>query len=337
MTLAVGINGFGRIGRLTARLLLRDPERFEVRLVNDLADADLLGHLFQHDSTYGSFAGEVEAREPGLAIDGRSVRVTAEREPEKIPWKDAGVEVVLESTGAFRRREDLERHLAAGAGKVLLSASPKGEAPLDAQVVLGVNDDVLEDGHRLVSNASCTTNCLAPMLKVLHERFGVEEALMTTVHAYTPSQHLLDGIAKDPRRARSATRNLIPTTTGASKATVQVMPELEGRLEAIAVRVPVVTGSLVDLDVRLSKEAGVDAVNGAMREAAAGPLRGVLDYTERPIVSSDIVGDPHSCIVDGSFTRSLGGRAVKVLGWYDNEWGYAARCVDMIDRLGRLS
>ena len=333
MAIPVGINGFGRIGRLVARMLLRDPERFELRLVNDLAEPEILGRLLERDSTYGFFGSKVAASEDGLSIDGHALRVTNERDPSAIPWKKASVELVLEATGVFPTRSDLEKHLGAGARKVLLSAPAKGDRPLDATVVVGVNDEVIAPEHTLISNASCTTNCLAPMLKVLDDRFGIEEAMATTVHAYTPSQHLLDGIDKRPTRARSATQNIIPTSTGAAKAAVEVLPRLEGRLVAIAMRVPIPCGSVIDLSARLNETIDRQAVNEAFREAAAGDLDGILDYTEGELVSSDIVGDPHSAIVDGSFTEILGERSVKLLGWYDNEWAYAARCVDVLDRM----
>jgi glyceraldehyde 3-phosphate dehydrogenase len=336
MAISVGINGFGRIGRLTARMLLDRRDQFELRLVNDLAEPKILGHLLERDSTYGPLGADVHVENGGLVVGDRTLTVTREKDPARIPWKDAGVDVVLESTGAFRKRDDVEKHLAAGARRVLLSAPAKGDRPMDAEIVVGVNDDVLEPDHVLVSAASCTTNCLAPMLMVLDERFGIEAALVTTVHAYTPSQHLLDGIDKDPYRARSATQNIIPTTTGAARAAVHVLPHLEGKLTAMAMRVPVPTGSVVDLGARLEGAATPDDVNEAIREAADGKLRGILQYTERPTVSSDIVGNPHSCIVDGNFTAAVGDRTVKIMGWYDNEWGYAARCVDMLQRLGTL-
>ncbi|MHA7838321.1 MAG: type I glyceraldehyde-3-phosphate dehydrogenase [bacterium] len=333
MAIPVGINGFGRIGRLVARILLQDPERFDLRLVNDLASAEILGRLLERDSTYGRFGEKLDVSGDRIRVNGGELRVTNEKDPSRIPWEEAGVELVLESTGVFRKRDDLEKHLEAGARKVLLSAPTKGDRPLDAMIVLGVNEGVLEPDHRLISNASCTTNCLAPMLKVLDDRFGVEEAMATTVHAYTPSQHLLDGIDDKPTRARSATQNIIPTSTGAAKATIEVLPQLEGKLVAIAMRVPVPTGSVVDLDARLSRAVDVDEVNAAFREGAAGDLKGIVEYTDRELVSSDIVGDPHSAIVDGSFTELLGDRSVKLLGWYDNEWGYAARCVDLLQLL----
>jgi len=333
MAIAVGINGFGRIGRLAARMLLRDPERFELRLVNDLAEPEILGRLLERDSTYGFFGTKIEASDDGLSIDGHELRITNEPDPSAIPWKKAGVELVFEATGVFRKRGDLEKHLEAGARKVLLSAPAKGDPPLDATVVLGVNDAVIAPEHALISNASCTTNCLAPMLKVLEDHFGIEEAMATTVHAYTPSQHLLDGIDKRPTRARSATQNVIPTSTGAAKAAIEVLPRLEGKLVAIAMRVPVPCGSVIDLSVRLSRSIDRQTVHDAFREAAAGELDGILDYTESELVSSDIVGDPHSAIVDGSFTEILGDRSIKLLGWYDNEWAYTARCVDVLDRM----
>jgi glyceraldehyde 3-phosphate dehydrogenase len=332
MTIPVGINGFGRIGRLVARMLLRDPERFELRLVNDLAEPGILARLLERDSTYGFFGAKVEAGEDGLSIEGHELRVTNERDPSAIPWKKTGVEFVFDATGVFRARDDLEKHLEAGARKVLLSAPAKGDRPLDATIVLGVNDATLSPEHALISNASCTTNCLAPMLKVLDDRFGIEQAMATTIHAYTASQHLLDGIDKRPTRARSATQNIIPTSTGAAKAAIEVLPRLEGKLIAVAMRVPVPYGSVIDLSARLNGSIDRQVVNDAFREAAAGGLDGILDYTEGELVSSDIVGDPHSAIVDGSFTEILGDRSIKLLGWYD-KWAYAARCVDVLDRM----
>jgi len=334
MAVKVGINGFGRIGRMVCRIMERRPGT-ELVAVNDLAAPASLAHLLKYDTVAGRFDGSVAADEEGLTIDGRRVRVTAERDPASLPWGDLGVEVVVESTGVFRTRDEGAGHLRAGARKVLLTVPPKGE--VDALVVLGVNDDVLETGHEVVSNASCTTNCLAPVAKVLHDAFGIQRGLMTTVHAYTNDQRLADQIHKDLRRARAAAANIIPTTTGAAKAVGKVLPALDGRLDGIAMRVPVATGSVVDLVATLERSTSVDELNAAMKAAADGPMKGILAYCEDPIVSSDVIGDPHSSILDAPSTMVMDGTTVKVVSWYDNEWGYSERVVDLLERVAALS
>ena len=329
MTWKVGINGFGRIGRLVFRIMeARDD--FEVVAINDLSDAKSLATLLQYDSTHGRYAGRVGATEGALVVNGREVRVSAERDPANLPWKEMGVLGAVESTGVFRRRAQVAAHLDAGAQKVVLTVPAKDE--IDATIVLGVNDDALKPEHRIISNASCTTNCLAPMAKVLYDRFGIERALMTTVHAYTNDQRILDQIHSDLRRARSAAQNIIPTTTGAARAAAQVIPALAGKIDGMAMRVPVANGSIVDLVATLGEDVDAAAVNAAMREAAAGPLEGILEYTEDPIVSSDVIGNPHSCVFDAKATMVLGGRGpmVKTLAWYDNEWGYSCRVADLL-------
>jgi glyceraldehyde 3-phosphate dehydrogenase len=322
----VAINGFGRIGRLVFRVLAADG-RFEVVHVNDLADAATLAHLLKFDSTHGRYRGKVEVAEGRLVVDGRPVRISAEKDPANLPWKDERIDWVVESTGVFTKRADNERHLAAGAGRVLLTVPPKDA--VDALVVLGVNEGTIRPEHRILSNASCTTNCLAPMAKVLHESFGIERGFMNTIHAYTNDQRILDLVHKDLRRARSAAANVIPTTTGAARAVGKVIPALAGKLDGFAVRVPVPDGSLVDLTAVLSRDATAEEINSAMRAAANGGLKGILEYSEDPLVSSDIVGNPASCVFDSKLTMA-NGTLVKVCGWYDNEWGYSSRVVDIM-------
>ncbi|MBN1557851.1 MAG: type I glyceraldehyde-3-phosphate dehydrogenase [Lentisphaerae bacterium] len=335
MAVKVGINGFGRIGRVVYRLAHQDPE-VEVVAVNDLTDAATLAHLLKYDSTHGRFPGTVEAADNAIAVDGRTLKVMAEKDPARLPWKDLGVDVVLESTGVFRTREKIALHLEAGAPRVLLSVPAKSPDDVDATVVLGVNDGDLTADKKIVSNASCTTNCLAPMAKAVHDAVGIEEGLMTTIHSYTNDQQILDFPHKDLRRARSAAVNIIPTTTGAAKAIGLVIPDLKGKMNGIAVRVPTVTGSLVDLVVTLKKEASVDAVNAAVKAAAEGPMRGILSYCEDPIVSTDIIGDPHSSIFDALSTMKIGTRMFKLVAWYDNEVGYSTRCVDLFKKMATL-
>ena len=334
----VGINGFGRIGRITFRAMAARPNDFEIVAINDLGDPKLLAMLLKYDSVQGRFPGKVEAAEGGLVVNGKKIRVCAERDPRKLPWKDLGVEVALESTGFFRGREKddkpgFDSHLKAGARKVVISAPAKNP---DLTVVLGVNDKQLTPEHNCISNASCTTNCLAPMAKVLHESFGIELGLMTTCHAYTNDQRVADQIHEDPHRARAAAVNIIPTTTGAAEAVSEVLPELKGRLTGISLRVPVPAGSITDLVVTLGKDVTIADVNAAMRKAAEGPLKGIIEYNEDPIVSSDIIGNPHSCIFDAGWTCQVGKRMIKVLGWYDNEYGYSMRTADLIARMARL-
>jgi glyceraldehyde 3-phosphate dehydrogenase len=324
----VGVNGFGRIGRNLFRAAHEAGSELEFVAVNDITDAATLAHLLKYDSILGRFPGEVQARDGAIAVDGVEISVLAERDPASLPWADLGVEVVIESTGLFRKRDDAAKHLEAGARKVIISAPATGP---DVTVALGVNFDSAYDPerHHIISNASCTTNCLAPVAKVLHEAVGIERGLMTTIHAYTADQRLQDMPHKDLRRARAAAINLIPTTTGAARAVGLVLPDLEGKLNGIAVRAPVATGSVVDLVCESSRETSAEEVNMAMREAADGPLAGILSYTEDPIVSTDIVSDPHSSIFDAEQTMVIDGRLVKVIAWYDNEWGYSNRCVEL--------
>lgn len=334
----VGINGFGRIGRVTFRAMAARPDEFDIVAINDLSDPKLLAMLLKYDSVHGRFPGKVEAAEGALLVNGKKIRVCAERDPRKLPWKDLGVQVALESTGFFRSREKDDKpgydsHLKAGSRKVVISAPAKGP---DLTVVLGVNDNKLTPEHKCISNASCTTNCLAPMVKVLHENFGLELGLMTTCHAYTNDQRLADQIHEDPHRARAAAINIIPTTTGAAEAVGLVLPELNGRLTGISLRVPVPAGSITDLVATLGKDVTIEQVNAAMRSAAEGPLKGIVEYNEDPIVSSDIIGNPHSCIFDAGWTQQVGKRMTKVLGWYDNEYGYSMRTADLIARMARL-
>ena len=327
MAIRVGINGFGRIGRNVFRILEKDPE-FEVVAINDLGSDDMLAYLLQYDSVHGRYPGKVTHGDRCLIVDGREVRVFTERDPASIPWGDHKVDFVVESTGIFTNREACSKHLSGGAKKVLLTVPPKDE--IDAIVVMGVNQEALKAEHRIISNASCTTNCLAPMAKVLNDSFGLDHGLITTVHAYTNDQKILDVLHKDPRRARAAAANIIPTSTGAAKAVGKVIPELNGRLHGMALRVPVPDGSATDLVVNLKKDVTVDDVNGALKAAAEGPMKGVLSFTMDPIVSSDIVGNPASSIIDGQSTIVMQNRMVKVLSWYDNEWGYSNRCRDLM-------
>lgn len=329
MSTRVGINGFGRIGRDYLRFLLDGAagDELEVVAVNDAADSATMCRLFRYDSTFGPLRHTVDDLGDAMAVDGRKIALSSERDPAQLRWRDHGVQVVIESTGRFRTRAAAAAHLTAGAGKVLLSAPGKD---VDATIVMGVNDEHYDPHrHHIVSNASCTTNCVAPMAKVLHDSFGIARGYMTTVHAYTNDQNVLDGPHKDPRRARSAAVNIIPTTTGAARAVAEVIPSLSGKLDGVALRVPVVDGSLVDLTAVLSREVDREAVNAAFAHAAeTGPLAGKLRYSVDPLVSSDIVGDSASCVFDSGLTEASG-RMVKVFGWYDNEWGYTARLVDL--------
>ncbi len=334
MAIRVAINGFGRIGRNVFRVMQQRAGEFEVVAVNDLTDAATLAHLLRYDSISGRFPGRVEVEDGAFVVDGRRIRSLAERDPAALPWGELGVDFVIESTGIFRDRASCTKHLDAGAGKVILTVPPKDE--IDAMVVLGVNDDTLKAEDRIISNASCTTNCLAPMAKVLHQAFGIVRGLMTTVHAYTNDQSILDLPHKDLRRARAAALNIIPTSTGAARAVGKVLPELNGRLDGMAMRVPVPDGSVVDLVAEVEKPVDAAAVNAAMREAAAGALQGILEYSEDPLVSSDIVGNPHSNIFD-SLSTMVTGSMVKVVGWYDNEWGYSNRVVDLAAKAASLS
>jgi glyceraldehyde 3-phosphate dehydrogenase len=340
MAVKVGINGFGRIGRLVFRAMMGRPSEFDVAAVNDLTDPKHLATLLRYDSVHGRFNGTVEAGEGKLVVNGQAIQVLKEREPAKLPWKALGVDVVVESTGFFTEREGpkggFADHLKAGAKRVIISAPAKGP---DLTVVLGVNDNKLSSDHRCVSNASCTTNCLAPMAMLLDQHFGVVRGTMTTVHAYTNDQRVADLIHEDLRRARAAGVNIIPSSTGAAKAIGLVLPNLDGKLDGLALRVPVPDGSITDLTVELKQEVTTDQVNQVFREAANGPLKGILAYTEDPIVSSDIVDDPHSCIFDAKSTMVVPkgkGPLVKVLGWYDNEWGYSCRTADLVARVGKM-
>jgi glyceraldehyde 3-phosphate dehydrogenase len=327
VTIRVGINGFGRIGRNYFRALLKQGADIEIVAVNDLGDTATTAHLLKYDTILGRLQAEVSHTADTITVDGHTIKVLSERNPADIPWGELGVDVVIESTGIFTKKADAEKHLAGGAKKVLISAPASGE---DITVVMGVNQDQYDPAnHHVISNASCTTNCVAPMAKVLDENFGIVRGLMTTVHAYTNDQRILDFPHKDLRRARAAAANIIPTTTGAAKATALVLPQLKGKLDGIAMRVPVPTGSATDLVVELSREVTKDEVNAAFRKAAEGELEGVLSYTEDAIVSSDIVGDPASCIFDSSLSMVQEGRTIKILGWYDNEWGYSNRLVDL--------
>ncbi|MFE6229132.1 MULTISPECIES: type I glyceraldehyde-3-phosphate dehydrogenase [unclassified Streptomyces] len=333
MTIRVGINGFGRIGRNYFRALLEQGADIEVVAVNDLGDTATTAHLLKYDTILGRLKAEVSHTADTITVDGHTIKVLSERNPADIPWGDLGVDIVIESTGIFTKREDAAKHLAGGAKKVLISAPAKDE---DITIVMGVNQDKYDPAnHHVISNASCTTNCVAPMAKVLDENFGIVRGLMTTVHAYTNDQRILDFPHKDLRRARAAAENIIPTTTGAAKATALVLPQLKGKLDGIAMRVPVPTGSATDLVVTLDREVTRDEVNAAFKKAAEdGPLKGILFYTEDPIVSSDIVSDPASCTFDSSLTMVQDGNSVKVLGWYDNEWGYSNRLVDLTTFVG---
>jgi len=333
MAVKVGINGFGRIGRNVFRAAHAAGADLEFVAVNDLVDPATMAYLLQYDSILGRFPGEVGADGDTLSVDGSSIEVLSERDPAALPWDDLGVDVVIESTGLFTGREDAAKHLSAGAKKVIISAPAKDP---DVTVALGVNfdSDYDRDNHHIVSNASCTTNCLAPLAKVLHEAFGIEQGLMTTIHAYTADQRLQDMPHKDPRRSRAAALNLIPTTTGAAKAVGLVLPELNGKLNGFSMRAPVPTGSAVDLVFTTPNPLEPDQINAALKAAADGPLKGILAYTEDPIVSTDIVGDPHSSIVDAQSTMVIGdGRMAKVISWYDNEWGYSNRCVELAGKV----
>jgi glyceraldehyde 3-phosphate dehydrogenase len=332
MPVRVGINGFGRIGRNVFRAGLAKETDIEWVAVNDITDNATLAHLLKYDSILGPYQGSIEVRGDGLIVDGKEVKVFEERDPAKLPWGDLGVEVVLESTGFFTKRDDAAKHLEAGAKKVVISA-PATEP--DLTMVLGVNDDQYDKGeHDVISNASCTTNCLAPFAKVAHEAVGIKHGLMTTIHAYTADQRLQDAPHKDLRRARAAAINLVPTSTGAAKAVGLVLPELNGKLHGFAIRAPVITGSVVDLTFEAERATSVDELNDAFKAAAESDrLKGILKYTEDPIVSTDIVSDPHSSIVDGQLTAVIDDTLVKVVSWYDNEWGYSNRCVDVLQKL----
>jgi glyceraldehyde 3-phosphate dehydrogenase len=325
MAVKVGINGFGRIGRLFLRAAM--PKGVDVVAINDLTDTATLAHLFKYDTTFGPYGGTVENKGDALSVDGEEIKVLSERDPAQLPWKDLGVQVVIEATGVFTAREGAAKHLDAGASKVVITAPATDP---DITIVMGVNDDQYDAGkHNIISNASCTTNCLAPVVKVLMDEFGVDSGYMTTIHAYTNDQRILDFPHKDLRRARAAAANIIPTSTGAARAIGLVIPALKGKLDGMAMRVPVIDGSVVDLVAILAKEVSADDINAAVKKAADGPLKGILEYTEDPIVSSDIIGNPSSSVFDAKTTMTMGNMC-KVVSWYDNEWGFSNRLVDLL-------
>jgi glyceraldehyde 3-phosphate dehydrogenase len=328
MTVRVGINGFGRIGRQSLKALLERAPGVDVVAVNDLVDTAMNAHLFKHDSTYGAYPGDVSHTADALIIDGREIKVLQYRDPAQLPWGDLGVDIVLESTGLFTDAEKARAHLQAGAKKVIISAPAKGE---DITVVLGVNEDKYDpDAHTIISNASCTTNCLAPAAKVVHDLLGIERGLMNTIHSYTNDQRILDVAHKDPRRARAAGQNIIPTSTGAAKALALVLPDLKGKFDGFSLRVPTPTVSVVDFTADVARETSAQELNDAFRAAAAGPMKGILGVSDEPLVSTDFRGDSRSSIIDAESTMVLGGSMVKVIAWYDNEWGYSCRVADLI-------
>jgi len=338
MAVTIGINGFGRIGRLVFRAMAEDPERFDVKAVNDLADADMLAYLLKYDSTQGRFPGKVVAKKGALLVNGKEVKVLSEKNPADLPWGELGVDVAIEATGIFRDNKTAEKpgydsHLDAGARKVIISAPAKGNA---ATVVLGVNDEELTGDVKCVSNASCTTNSLAPVVKVLHGRFGILKGLMTTVHGYTNDQRILDMIHKDKHRSRAAGINIIPTTTGAAVAVGKVLPELNGKLDGYALRVPVPTGSITDLTITVQKKTSIEEINETVKAAADGPMKGIIEYCTDPIVSSDVIHNPHSSIFDAGNTKVIDGDMVKVTMWYDNEWGYSKRTADLAEKMAGM-
>ncbi|PZF59774.1 type I glyceraldehyde-3-phosphate dehydrogenase [Curtobacterium sp. MCSS17_008] len=331
MTVKIGINGFGRIGRNFFRAALAKGSDLEIVAVNDLTDNAALANLLKFDSITGRLGVSVELEGDSIVVDGKPIKVLAERDPANLPWGELGVDIVIESTGFFTKAADAQKHIDAGAKKVIISAPATGD---DVTIVLGVNEDQYDaENHNIISNASCTTNSLAPLAKVFHDKFGIERGLMTTVHAYTADQNLQDGPHKDPRRARAAALNIVPTSTGAAKAIGLVMPELAGKLDGYALRVPVPTGSITDLTLETSSEVTVDEINAAYKEAAEGPLKGILLYSEDPLVSTDITTDPHSSIYDSGLTKVIG-KLVKITSWYDNEWGYSNRLVDLTEYVG---
>lgn len=332
MSFRIAINGFGRIGRLVFRAALE--RGLDVVAVNDVTDTQTLAHLLKYDSVHRRFPGTVTADSNSLIVNGKKIEITSEKDPSALPWERLGVHAVLESTGKFTDKSSASKHLQAGAKKVLVSAPCKGA---DLTVVMGINDNLLDQSHNIVSNASCTTNCLAPMVKTIHEAFGVEKGFMTTVHSYTNDQRILDAPHKDLRRARSAAVSMIPTTTGAASAVGLVLPELNGKLDGVAIRVPTPNGSLVDFVATVSKNVTVEEINSAFKSAANSNLKGFMEYCEDEIVQADIVGNPASCVFDAQSTNVLCGNMVKVLGWYDNEWGYSVRCVDLLTKLAKLS
>lgn len=333
MATKIGINGFGRIGRNVFRVLVQRKD-IDVLAINDLADSKSLAALLKYDSVHGRFNGDIKAKEKSLLVNGKEIQLLMEKDPSKLPWKSLGIDIVIESTGLFTSRADCEKHLDAGAKKVLLSAPAKDK--VDATIVVGANTKDLKPEHKIVSNASCTTNCLAPLAKVMNDNFGIEKGLMTTIHAYTNDQRISDLIHKDLRRARAAAVNIIPTTTGAAKAIGEVIPSLKGKLDGLAMRVPVVNGSVTDLVVTVSKDVTIETINAAMKKAAEGELKGVLEYCEDPIVSSDIIGNTHSSIFDSALTYVIDKRMAKVVAWYDNEWGFSNRMADLVELMARI-
>ncbi|OHC04332.1 MAG: type I glyceraldehyde-3-phosphate dehydrogenase [Planctomycetes bacterium RIFCSPLOWO2_12_FULL_40_19] len=333
MAIKVGINGFGRIGRNVYRVIA-EREGIDVVAINDLTDARTLSILLKYDSVHGKFKGNIDSKENAIIVKGKDVRLTKEKDPAKLPWKELGVEVAIESTGIFTKRADCEKHLEAGAKKVILSAPAKDQ--LDATIVMGINENELKPEHKIVSNASCTTNCLAPLAKVINDNFGIEKGLMTTIHAYTNDQNVADLMHSDLRRARAAAINIIPTTTGAAKAIGEVIPELKGKLDGMAMRVPVANGSVTDLVALVKKKVSIEKINSAIKAASENELKGILEYCEDPIVSSDIIGNEHSCIFDSLSTYVVGDNLIKVIGWYDNEWGYSNRMVDLIEFIAKI-
>ena len=333
MAIKVGINGFGRIGRNVYRVIA-EREDIDVLAINDLTDARTLSILLKYDSVHGRFNGEVGTKDNALVVKGKEIRLTKERDPASLPWKELGVEVVIESTGIFTTKADCEKHLEAGAEKVILSAPAKDQ--LDATIVMGINDNDLKPEHKIVSNASCTTNCLGPLVKVINDSFGIEKGLMTTIHAYTNDQKVADLMHSDLRRARAAAINIIPTTTGAAKAIGEVIPELKGKLDGMAMRVPVANGSVTDLVASVKKSVSIEEINNVIKAASESELKGILEYCEDPIVSSDIIDNAHSCIFDSLSTYVIGDNLVKVIGWYDNEWGYSNRMVDLTERIAKI-
>jgi glyceraldehyde 3-phosphate dehydrogenase len=332
MTVRVGINGFGRIGRQSLKALIERAPEIEVVAANDLAETSMNAHLFKHDSTYGAYPGTVEHTDDALIVDGRHIRIFKETDPAALPWSDLGVDIVLESTGHFTDAEKAAAHITAGAKKVIISAPAKKE---DVTIVLGVNEDAYDPArHHVISNASCTTNCLAPAAKVVHDLVGIEHGLMNTIHSYTNDQRILDVVHKDPRRARAAGQNIIPTTTGAAKALALVIPDLKGRFDGFSLRVPTPTVSVVDFTANVRRPTTVEELNAAFREAAEGPMKGILGVSDEPLVSSDFRGDSRSAIIDAASTMVIGGSMVKVIAWYDNEWGYSCRVADLIQFVG---
>jgi glyceraldehyde 3-phosphate dehydrogenase len=330
MSTKIGINGFGRIGRNVFKVLQGNSD-FEVVAINDLTDAKTLAHLLKYDSVFGPFQGTVTAKENSIVVNGKEVKILAEKDPALLPWGSHGVQFVLESTGHFTTQADCMKHVRDTVKKVLLTVPPKGD--VDAIIVMGVNDQELKPEHKIISNASCTTNCLAPMAKVIHETFGIKRGLMTTVHAYTNDQKVLDMPHKDLRRARAAANAIIPTTTGAARAVGKVLPALKGKLDGMAMRVPVIDGSVVDLVFESEKPMTKESINAAIKAAAAGPLKGILQYCEDEIVSCDVIGNPHSSVFDSNLTFVMGDNFAKVVSWYDNEWGYSNRCVDLFKKM----